>query len=174
MVPFLFVAFFLVALSRASERVLVTAVRSDDEQPSVYLDLTVQQNLEYFGRLVRATPETIAETLRTVSLHESATSRVDRLSGGQQARVSLATALLGKPPLLILDEPTVGLDPVLRDELWTTFRDLATAGTTLLVSAEGGQPSACLHSTAVLAGPAVPSAGFSPPSGWTRGSVRLE
>ena len=104
------------------------------QAPAVYWDLTVQQNLDYFGRLVGATPETVAETIRTVHLDDHAGARVDRLSGGQQARVSLATALLGRPPLLVLDEPTVGLDPVLREELWETFRALATGGTTLLVS----------------------------------------
>jgi ABC-2 type transport system ATP-binding protein len=104
------------------------------QAPAVYWDLSVRQNLTYFGRLVSASPATIAETLRTVRLEDHADARVDRLSGGQQARVSLATALLGRPPLLVLDEPTVGLDPVLREELWETFRGLADGGTTLLVS----------------------------------------
>lgn len=104
------------------------------QAPSVYWELTVQQNLDYFGRLLRVSPEVVTETLRTVGLTEHAGARVDRLSGGQQARVSLATALLGRPPLLVLDEPTVGLDPVLREDLWATFRRLAEGGTTLLVS----------------------------------------
>jgi ABC-2 type transport system ATP-binding protein len=104
------------------------------QDPSVYGDLTVQQNLQYFARLVGASAATVAETLDMVSLGDAARQRVDRLSGGQQARVSLATALLGRPQLLVLDEPTVGLDPVLRDELWATFRRLADEGTTLLVS----------------------------------------
>jgi ABC-2 type transport system ATP-binding protein len=69
-----------------------------------------------------------------VSLAEHAGERVDRLSGGQRARVSLATALLGSPELLVLDEPTVGLDPVLREDLWALFHRLAAGGTTLLVS----------------------------------------
>jgi ABC-2 type transport system ATP-binding protein len=59
---------------------------------------------------------------------------VSSLSGGERSRVSLAVALLGAPPLLILDEPTVGLDPVLRQDLWTTFAQLAEDGTTVLVS----------------------------------------
>jgi ABC-2 type transport system ATP-binding protein len=104
------------------------------QAPAVYWDLTVRQNLDYFGRLVGASAATIAETISTVHLSDHASARVDRLSGGQQARVSLATALLGRPPLLVLDEPTVGLDPVLREELWDTFRTLAAGGTTLLVS----------------------------------------
>ena len=104
------------------------------QAPSVYRELTVQQNLDYFARLLRVPAGTVTETIETVGLAEEAASRVDRLSGGQQARVSLATALLGRPALLVLDEPTVGLDPVLRDELWGTFRRLADAGTALLVS----------------------------------------
>jgi ABC-2 type transport system ATP-binding protein len=69
-----------------------------------------------------------------VSLIERADALVGRLSGGERARVSLAAALLGSPSLLVLDEPTVGLDPVLRDELWSVFRRLAEQGVTLLVS----------------------------------------
>jgi ABC-2 type transport system ATP-binding protein len=103
------------------------------QAPSVYGDLTVRQNLQYFGALLAST-QAVEETLSTVGLAEHAAARVDRLSGGQRARVSLATALLGRPQLLVLDEPTVGLDPVLREELWATFRTLAESGTTLLVS----------------------------------------
>ena len=72
--------------------------------------------------------------LDTVALGAQADQVVSSLSGGQVARVSLATALLGEPELLVLDEPTVGLDPVLRRDLWATFRELAAAGATLLVS----------------------------------------
>jgi ABC-2 type transport system ATP-binding protein len=103
------------------------------QAPSVYGDLTVRQNLQYFGALLTSGAQ-VEETLETVGLQQHASARVDRLSGGQRARVSLATALLGRPELLVLDEPTVGLDPVLREELWSTFRSLAEAGTTLLVS----------------------------------------
>jgi ABC-2 type transport system ATP-binding protein len=72
--------------------------------------------------------------LQLVDLGSHATARVDQLSGGQQSRVSLGAALVGTPELLVLDEPTVGLDPVLRRDLWAIFRRLADAGTTLLVS----------------------------------------
>ena len=78
--------------------------------------------------------DAIERVIETVDLADAADSRIDRLSGGQQARVSLAAAMLGDPPLLVLDEPTVGLDPVLRVALWDGFRRLADAGTTLLVS----------------------------------------
>jgi len=104
------------------------------QEPSVYGDLTVRENLRFFGRVLGVGAEQIEEVIATVSLDSHADQIVSRLSGGQQARVSLATAMLGNPPVLVLDEPTVGLDPLLRRELWSTFRTLAAAGATLLVS----------------------------------------
>jgi len=104
------------------------------QAPSVYLDLSVEENLLYFATVVRAAPSRIAEVMRAVDIDELAGRKVGNLSGGQVARVSLATALLNEPPLLVLDEPTVGLDPVLRRDLWGMFRALADGGTTLLVS----------------------------------------
>jgi ABC-2 type transport system ATP-binding protein len=104
------------------------------QAPSVYGDLSVRENLRYFARVLGVRRERIDETIETVALGEQADQVVSSLSGGQSARVSLATALLGEPEVLVLDEPTVGLDPVLRRDLWATFRSLAAGGTTLLVS----------------------------------------
>jgi ABC-2 type transport system ATP-binding protein len=104
------------------------------QAPSVYPDLTVAENLRYFARLLQASAERVTEVLETVDLADTAGRLVARLSGGQRARASLATALLNDPPLLVLDEPTVGLDPVLRRDLWDSFHTLADAGATLLVS----------------------------------------
>jgi len=104
------------------------------QAPSVYGDLSVRENLRYFARVLDVGRERVEATIETVALDAQADQVVSSLSGGQSARVSLATALLGKPDVLVLDEPTVGLDPVLRRDLWATFGVLAAAGTTLLVS----------------------------------------
>ncbi len=104
------------------------------QAPSVYGDLSVAENLRYFGRVLDAPARRVDEMIEAVGLDTERDRVVDTLSGGQRARVSLATALLGAPDLLVLDEPTVGLDPVLRRDLWSMFQGLAAAGTTLLVS----------------------------------------
>lgn len=104
------------------------------QAPAVYGDLTVEQNLAYFGRLVRADPAHIDETITTLQLDAVRNKLVQQTSGGQHARVSLAVALLGQPKLLILDEPTVGLDPIMKAELWGYLKQLAASGITLLIS----------------------------------------
>lgn len=108
------------------------------QNPSVYADLTVRENVAYFGRAVglRGTElrDAVDRTLTEVDLTSHADQLVRDLSGGQESRVSLAAALVGRPTLLVLDEPTVGLDPVLRRDLWNLFRNLAAAGHSLIVS----------------------------------------
>ncbi|BDZ57168.1 multidrug ABC transporter ATP-binding protein [Barrientosiimonas endolithica] len=101
---------------------------------SVYRDLTVAQNVRYFAALQGAGARDVAAAVHAVGLTDQADQRVERLSGGQASRASLACALVGDPQLLVLDEPTVGLDPVTRESLWTYFRSLADRGVTLLVS----------------------------------------
>jgi ABC-2 type transport system ATP-binding protein len=101
---------------------------------SVYRDLSVRENLRYFAKLLEAPAARTDDLLVTLELGDVADRPVASLSGGQQARVSLGTAMLGAPELLVLDEPTVGLDPLLRRSLWALFRSLAASGTTLLVS----------------------------------------
>jgi ABC-2 type transport system ATP-binding protein len=103
------------------------------QAPSVYGDLTVRENLRYFASVL-GVPARAEPVLAEVSLGDNADRVARTLSGGQLARASLATALLGEPELLVLDEPTVGLDPVLRADLWQRFRALAAAGAALLVS----------------------------------------
>ncbi|GHC73790.1 ABC transporter ATP-binding protein [Streptomyces flavofungini] len=113
------------------------------QDPSVYDDLTVRQNLEYFaailspghGETATRRQEDVTRAIAEVDLTTHADALAANLSGGQRNRVSLAVALLGTPELLVLDEPTVGLDPVLRRDLWDLFHTIAAnRGTTILVS----------------------------------------
>ena len=104
------------------------------QAPSVYGDLTVRENLAYFAGVLGVAQARIEEVVDVVALGDRAEQVVGTLSGGERSRVSLGVALLGDPELLVLDEPTVGLDPVLREDLWATFHALAAAGKTLLVS----------------------------------------
>ncbi len=105
---------------------------------SVYPDLTARENLAYFARMLglkrKAVGDAVASALNQVDLLPHADQIVSSLSGGQKQRVSLGVALLGDPKLLFLDEPTVGLDPVLREQLWELFRKLAADGKTVIVS----------------------------------------
>ncbi|MFD6816998.1 ABC transporter ATP-binding protein [Microbacterium sp. NPDC060132] len=101
---------------------------------AVYGDLTVRQNLVYVAALLGAPRGDVERVIDEVGLRGQAGQLVESLSGGQSTRVSLAMALVGAPELIVLDEPTVGLDPVLRAELWTLFRGLADRGVTLIVS----------------------------------------
>jgi ABC-2 type transport system ATP-binding protein len=104
------------------------------QAPSVYMDLSARENLRYFTSLVDAPATDPQRVLEVVGLAKDADRPVNTLSGGQLTRVSLSVALVGKPEVLILDEPTVGLDPVLRRDLWKMFRELAEGGVTLVVS----------------------------------------
>ena len=104
------------------------------QAPSVYEDMTVRENAKYFAALYGMSAREADAAIADVGLTDAAGQLVRDLSGGQRGRASLACALVGAPEVLVLDEPTVGLDPVLRVELWGRFHDLARAGTTLLVS----------------------------------------
>jgi ABC-2 type transport system ATP-binding protein len=118
----------------AGSRPLRSRVGYVTQAPSVYTDLTVHENVSYFAHVLGAGEAKVAEVLAIVDLERAADQLTGSLSGGQRTRVSLASALLNDPELVVLDEPTVGLDPVLRRDLWETFTGLAAAGTTMLVS----------------------------------------
>lgn len=118
----------------AGSRALSTKVSYDTQSSSVFDDLTVSQNLDYMRKILGKPRDVIDSTIHQVGLQGYEKRYVRQLSGGQRNRVSLAMALLTEPEVLILDEPTVGLDPVLRNELWTLFRHLADTGKTLIVS----------------------------------------
>ncbi len=118
----------------AGSRPLRARVGYMTQAPSVYGDLTLRENLRFFARVLGAPAAAVTKAIDDVSLTDFADRVVNRMSGGQRTRVSLAAALIGEPELLVLDEPTVGLDPLLRRDLWELFHGLAAAGKTLLVS----------------------------------------
>ncbi|HZB67404.1 MAG TPA: ABC transporter ATP-binding protein [Ornithinibacter sp.] len=104
------------------------------QAPSVYGDLTVRDNVRYFGRVIGVGGDAADRAIEAVALTDHAEALVENLSGGQWSRANLACTLVGDPEVLVLDEPTVGLDPVLRRDLWDLFRRLAGDGRTVLVS----------------------------------------
>lgn len=104
------------------------------QAPSIYADLTVHENLRYFAQVLGVGEPRIGEVIESVSLTAHANQVASDLCGGERSRVSLASALLGEPQVLVLDEPTVGLDPVLRRDLWNHFVRIARSGATLLIS----------------------------------------
>jgi ABC-2 type transport system ATP-binding protein len=120
--------------ARAGSPVLRSRVAYVTQSGSVYPDLTARENVRYLARILGAESGQVARVLDLVDLTREADRPVAQLSGGQRRRVALAGALLGQPELLVLDEPTVGLDPLLRRELWSLFARLRDAGATLLVS----------------------------------------
>jgi ABC-2 type transport system ATP-binding protein len=108
------------------------------QEISVYDDLPVGENIRYFARMFglrgKALSSNAGDVLAAVAMTDKKSVLVRDLSGGQKQRVSLAIALLGDPELLVLDEPTVGLDPVLREDLWKLFRRLNDSGKTIIIS----------------------------------------
>ena len=105
----------------------ISAIRTHD-------DLTVTENLAFFARVRGLGKESVGKAIEAVDLGGHENQVIGSLSGGERSRASLAVALLGDPDLLVLDEPTVGLDPVLRQDLWTIFHHLADAGSAVFVS----------------------------------------
>jgi ABC-2 type transport system ATP-binding protein len=122
----------------AGAKALRPKLRYMTQEQSIYADMTARENLRYFARMLglngRAAARAAEDALARVRMQDKAAVLAADLSGGQKQRVSLAIALLGDARLLVLDEPTVGLDPLLREELWSLFRELAGAGKTIVIS----------------------------------------
>jgi ABC-2 type transport system ATP-binding protein len=118
----------------AGSRALRSRIGYVTQAASVYDDLTVAENLRFFAKVLGVPVSEVEEAIDAVDLRNHAEQVVGRLSGGQRSRASLAVALLGNPALLVLDEPTVGLDPVLRRDLWKLFHDIADRGAAVFVS----------------------------------------
>jgi ABC-2 type transport system ATP-binding protein len=123
-----------IGAQEAGSKVLRDKIGYVTQDPSVYLDLTVRENLSFFSRVLGVDGDGVDRAIERVDLADHADQVVGRLSGGQLSRASLAVALLGTPELLVLDEPTVGLDPVLRRDLWGLFHRLADDGAAVFVS----------------------------------------
>lgn len=120
---------------RVPDRALLAEVGYMTQAEALYTDLTARENVRFFAELSGAgTPTKIQEALELVELADRADDLAGSLSGGLRRRVSLACALVHQPRLLILDEPTVGVDPQLRAAFWQHFRRLADGGVTLLIS----------------------------------------
>ncbi len=118
----------------AGSPALRTRVAYAAQSEAVYADLSVRENVGYFASVLHAPASDVARVIEAVDLGRNRDRLVGRLSGGERSRVSLAIALLGEPELLLLDEPTVGLDPVLREDLWRLFASLTEGGLSLVVS----------------------------------------
>lgn len=119
---------------KAGSRALARAVSYMSQSAAIYDDLTVAQNVSYFGAALGLSSADVDSAISAVDLGGFRTALVRNLSGGQRSRVALAIALLGHPTVIVLDEPTVGLDPLLRRDLWAVFRRVADAGAAVIVS----------------------------------------
>ncbi len=128
----------LEVLGRTPGRRIADRIGYMTQSPALYDDLTVGENLEFFGRIyglsAAGTAERSAELLELLHIGGKVNAPVRTLSGGQRQLANLAASMVHDPKLLLLDEPTVGIDPVLRVELWTYFASLHDAGTTILVT----------------------------------------
>lgn len=118
----------------AGDKSLRTRIGYSTQDASIYRDLTCSENVDYFSALHRHANSSTDEILELVDLGKNRKQLAATLSGGERARLALATALVGAPEILILDEPTVGLDPLLRRDLWSLFHRFTNEGKTLLVS----------------------------------------
>ncbi|WP_228641287.1 ABC transporter ATP-binding protein [Microtetraspora sp. AC03309] len=134
----------------AGSPVLRRKIGYSTQSAAIYRDLTVLENLRYFAAVLGAAKGDADRVIEEVGLTGARKQLGGALSGGQLSRASLAVALLGSPELLVLDEPTVGLDPVLRQDLWRLFQSLAERGVTLIVSSHVMDEAARCHRLIML------------------------
>lgn len=130
--------------------VLREKIAYSTQSASVYSDLTCEENLKYFASLFSRNEKTVDEILEEVDLNVVRNQVASSLSGGELSRLALATTLVGSPEILILDEPTAGLDPVLRIQLWELFNKLAAQGKTMLVSSHVMAEAEYCHGLALM------------------------
>lgn len=123
--------------------------------PALYSELSVTQNIDFFARIYglknrKTRLQQVDETIKIVDLWEKRKTQILNLSGGMKQRVSLACAIVHQPPLIFLDEPTVGLDPELRVHFWEYFENLTKAGHTLIISSHTFDDAAHCQNLAFL------------------------
>ena len=123
--------------------------------PSLYTELTVRQNVDFFARIYglrerRHRAQRVDEVIKLVDLWPKRDVSISQLSGGMKQRVSLMCAIVHAPPLIFLDEPTVGLDPELRVNFWEYFEGLTRAGNTLVISSHTMDDAAHCHRLAFM------------------------
>jgi ABC-2 type transport system ATP-binding protein len=126
-------------LGKSASRELASQIGYMPQLPALYSELTVTRNIDFFARIYglkhkKERVERVEEVIKLVDLWPKRKTQVSNLSGGMKQRVSLACAIVHKPPLIFLDEPTVGLDPELRVHFWNYFEELTKSGSTLIIS----------------------------------------
>ncbi|WP_108668795.1 ABC transporter ATP-binding protein [Peribacillus acanthi] len=127
-----------IGTERLPSQRLINQIGYMAQSDALYPELTAYENMDFFSSLFglkgKEKKSRINEVLEIVNLQEHQKKRVSAFSGGMKRRLSLAASLIHKPTLLILDEPTVGIDPVLRQSIWQQFQALKDAGTTIIVT----------------------------------------
>lgn len=143
-----------IAGQRMPSLVGMAAIGYMAQEDALYADLTGRQNLEFFGAMYRMEKKAMAEridyVLNLVNLTNDGRKLVSKYSGGMRRRLALAAAVLHDPEVLLLDEPTVGIDPVLRRDLWAELYRIAAAGKTILVTTHVMDEAEKCHRLAML------------------------